>query len=279
MTDISVISNKRLDLENSNNYILSIRVSPDGFLFSILNHFSNTYLFFREVQVAVHLQTEKLKTLFETEAFLQKEYYRVILETCHAASTLMPALLFDSNKAAVYFNFDNATLPNHQVVYNNLSAYQVVNVFALDNTLFDLLELKLGKIEVLHQHTTLLAQNCVVQTAQSYPYRIYIQVHKGWFDMMLVKGNTLLLLNAYEHIGYNDILYFVLNGLKQFKIQPIEVALVLSGTDGAELEHLLSDYIGVVVKDERTDRAEFAPEFFTIPAHEYSNFFYIPFCE
>lgn len=279
MTEINV-SNKRLDLEKSNNYILSIRVYPDGFLFSILNHFSNTYLFFREVQVPVHLQAEKLESLLSSEDFLQCAYYRVILESCNPASTLMPVSLFDANKAEVYFVFDNNLNSTHQVCYNNLSLIQVVNIFSVERKIVELLDKRFGKVEKVHQQTALLAKSLSYpKNTDDHSYKLSLQIHKGWFDLMLVKDGALQLLNAFEYVGQNDILYFVLNALKQFKVQPVDVSLCLSGADCNDLEILLSDYIGKVVKDERTERAEFPPEFFTISAYQFSNFFYIPFCE
>lgn len=279
MTEIT-ISNKRLNLENSNNYILSIRVFPDGFLFSILDHFSNTYLFFKTFHVPTHLQVEKLETLLSKEDFLQTSFYRVIIESCHAHSTLMPAALFDANKANIYFEFDNELNANHQVVYNNVSLLQIVNIFSIDKSLVELLESKFGKVEILHQHTTLLDKSITdKQKSDEFKYQITLQIHKGWFDLMLLKGDDLLLLNAYEFTGINDVLYFVLNALKQFKVAPVDTLLRLSGEEATDFEAILSDYIGKVEKVERTQRAEFAPEFFTIPAHQFSNFFYTPFCE
>lgn len=274
------IFNKRLNLENTKNYILSIRTSPDGFLFSILDHFTNTYLYLKFSPVALYAQQKELETLFATEEFLKKKYHRVIFESCSAQSTLVPIALFDAQKAETFLAFDVTLDEREKVYFNMVSKLGIVNIYSVNCKIAALLSSNFANIEFLHHHSSFLLSSLASVIDKDYSVKVFLQVHHGWFDLLIIKSGELQLLNCFDFLGKNDLLYFVLNALKQYHISAVNVELILSGfAVEPEMALLLKDYIGKVSFADRPENIEFSTEFFAVPAHQFYNFYYTPFCE
>lgn len=274
------IFNKRLNLENTRNYILSIRTSSDGFLFSILDHFSNTYLYIKAFPVALYAQIAEMEALLKSEEFLNKSYFRVVFETCNAQSTLVPVAIFDAQKVEAFLAFDVSIDERDRVFYNLIHKLGVVNIYSVNSKMYSLLTERYSNLEQTHHHSSLLVSSFSAKSDPEFSVKLFLQIHKGWFDLLIIKSGELQMLNCFDYLGENDILYYVINALKQFQISPINVELVLSGyAVENQMETLLKDYIGKVSLADRPENIEFSPEFFSVSAHQFYNFYYTPFCE
>ena len=96
---------EKIDFSQSEQYTLSIRLSTDGFSFSIYNpiHDDSLSIIEKEINASSSL-TANLKTLFHESDFLNHPYKRVNIMMAGKRFTIAPLELFEEEQAELRQN-------------------------------------------------------------------------------------------------------------------------------------------------------------------------------
>ncbi len=115
-----------IDFGKSEQYTLSIRLSTDGFSFSIYNpiHDSSLSFFEKEVEASLSL-TANLKQAFRELDFLNHTYKRVNILMADKRFTLIPLELFEDDQSEMIFYHNHTPKENETVKYNILKKNKV----------------------------------------------------------------------------------------------------------------------------------------------------------
>ena len=110
-----------IDFTKSKQYTLSIRLSTDGFSFSIYNpiHDDSLSIIEKEINASSSL-TANLKTLFHESDFLNHPYKRVNIMMAGKRFTIAPLELFEEEQAELLFYHNHQKKENETVLYNCL---------------------------------------------------------------------------------------------------------------------------------------------------------------
>ena len=124
-----------IDYSKSEQYTLSIRLSTDGFSFSIYNpiHDSTLSFFEQEIDDSVSL-TANLKQAFRELKFLIHPYKRVNILLTGKRFTLVPLELFEDDQAEIFFHYNHPYRENETIQYNILKNQNLVVVFGMDRS-------------------------------------------------------------------------------------------------------------------------------------------------
>ena len=106
-----------IDFTKSKQYTLSIRLSTDGFSFSIYNpiHDDSLSIIEKEINASSSL-TANLKTLFHESDFLNHPYKRVNIMMAGKRFTIAPLELFEEEQAELLFYHNHQKKENPSVL-------------------------------------------------------------------------------------------------------------------------------------------------------------------
>ena len=129
-----------IDFTKSKQYTLSIRLSTDGFSFSIYNpiHDDSLSIIEKEINASSSL-TANLKTLFHESDFLNHPYKRVNIMMAGKRFTIAPLELFEEEQAELLFYHNHQKKENETVLYNILRKNNVAVIFGIDKSTYTFL--------------------------------------------------------------------------------------------------------------------------------------------
>jgi hypothetical protein len=219
-------------IEKILNNTLSIQVSLSGLSFCILNSQANTLTYFSSVLFEKDLNPVEvlnaLKNHLSTTKILQQDFATVRLVHENELSTLVPKPLFNDDCLADYLKFNSKILSNDYITHDDLTKGDIVNVYVpyvnINNFLYD----TFGAFEFNHYSTILL--NAIFEL-HKYKNEItmYVNIAKQHFEIIVIKGNNLILYNTFEYSTKEDFIYYILFTAEQLELDPEAFPLVLIG--------------------------------------------------
>lgn len=227
---------------------LSIQISLNGLSFCILNRSIHTIEFLQsehfEKKLPPFALLEKLKEAFSLYTELQGEFHNVLLIYQNELSTLVPKNLFDQNYIADYLKFNSKILKSDYISFDEIAVNDSVNVFVplvnINNYIFE----NFGAFKYKHS-SSILIDTLLQLNYSSTDQKVYINVSKGYFEMIALSKGKLQLYNAFEYVTKEDFIYYVLFTMEQLKMSPEEVDLVLFGEidEPSELYQIAYHYV------------------------------------
>ena len=127
--------NNKIDFSKSEQYTLSIRLSTDGFSFSIYNpiHESSLSFFEKEINASLSL-TANLKQIFRETDFLALPYKKVNILMADKRFTHVPAAFFEEDQAEILFYHNHSPKENEVVLHNVLPRNNMTVIFGMDKS-------------------------------------------------------------------------------------------------------------------------------------------------
>ena len=146
-----------IDFTKSKQYTLSIRLSTDGFSFSIYNpiHDDSFSVIEKEIDTSLSL-TANLKAVFHESDFLGHSYKRVNIMLASKRFTIVPLDLFEEEQADLLFYHNHQKRENETVIYNILKKNNVVIVFGIDRSAYSFLTEQYPEARFYSQSTPLI---------------------------------------------------------------------------------------------------------------------------
>jgi hypothetical protein len=219
-------------IEKILNNTLSIQVSLSGLSFCILNSQANTLTYFSSVLFEKDLNPVEvlnaLKNHLSTTKILQQDFATVRLVHENELSTLVPKPLFNNDCLADYLKFNSKILSNDYITHDDLTKGDIVNVYVpyvnINNFLYD----TFGTFEFNHYSTILL--NAIFELHKDKnEITMYVNIAKQHFEIIVIKGNNLILYNTFEYSTKEDFIYYILFTAEQLELDPEAFPLVLIG--------------------------------------------------
>ncbi|WP_455591393.1 DUF3822 family protein [Bacteroides sp.] len=226
-------------------HILSIRLSTDGFSFSIYNptQDANVSLYEKEINPSLSL-TANLKQAFRELAFLSATYRRVNVMMADKRFTLVPLELFDDDQSEVLFNHNHTKRENEIVQYNILKKNNVVVLFGMDKSAYQLLNEQFPEARFYSQSSTLI-EYFTVKSKLGNNRKMYASVRSEAIDLYCFEHGHLILANSYECRETADRVYYLLYIWKQLNFDQERDELHLTGllTDKENLMREIRKFI------------------------------------
>jgi hypothetical protein len=123
------------DFSKSEQYTLSIRLSTDGFSFSIFNPLGEGRFSFHEHGVDDSLSlTANLKQAFRETDWLKNPFRRINVLMAGKRFTFIPLEFFEDEQAETVFYHNHSRQDNELVQYNILHKNNIVVLFGMDKS-------------------------------------------------------------------------------------------------------------------------------------------------
>ena len=233
---------------NSNQYILSIRFSADGFYFAFLNpkakeNSDSSTRFIYKVDESLSF-TANLKHAIDELEWLSYQYKSVNIVISTQRFTLLPLDFFEDEHVETIFYYNFQHIDNEVVEYNIIQKNNIVILYGIDKALLALLYNQFPNAQVKAQAASLIEyvteRNYHVDKRQ-----MLCLIAKDSISIAAMERHNLLLCNSFSCNNTADRLYYLLGCWKQIGMNQLTDELLLadcvSKTD--ELKQELSRYV------------------------------------
>ena len=219
-----------IDFTKSKQYTLSIRLSTDGFSFSIYNpiHDDSFSVIEKEIDTSLSL-TANLKAVFHELDFLGHSYKRVNIMLASKRFTIVPLDLFEEEQADLLFYHNHQKRENETVIYNILKKNNVVIVFGIDRSAYSFLTEQYPEARFYSQSTPLI-EYFSVKSRLGNSKKMYVSVREEGIDIYCFERGHLLLANSFECFHTEYRIYYLLYAWKQLEFNQERDELHLTGT-------------------------------------------------
>jgi hypothetical protein len=232
--------NNKIDFSKSEQYTLSIRLSTDGFSFSVYNpiHESSISFFEKEVNPSLSL-TANLKEAFREMEFLTFSYKRVNIMMSGSRYTHVPFELFEDELAEPLFYHNHSGKENETVLYNVLSRNNIAVIFGMDKSAYQFLKDQYPDARFYSQASP-LSEYFSNKSRLGNSKKMYVSLRKSAMDLFCYERGHLLLANSFDCEQTSDRVYYLLYAWKQLGFDQERDELHLSGVM-AEKETFVSE--------------------------------------
>ena len=217
-----------LDINSTENYELSVELSPDNLSFCILDTIRNKFIMLRSSQPESDkkFSADELGEMIRKDDFLSRKYKKVNAVTPSPKFTVVPAPLFDPGRKDEYFLFNHILQENHIILVNKLNVPDSFLVYSQPITMNDLLKNAWPNVHP-HHHLKPFFEHLTTY-AKSPNDHLHIHVEHDFFNLILYSNNILTFCNSFTYRSISDILYYTLNTFKSLDVKQ-EATIFLSG--------------------------------------------------
>lgn len=158
--------------------------------------------------------------------------------------SLVPKVLFDPNELANYLKFNTKILANDLLEYDEIQAYEMVNVYIpfvnINNFIYD----QFGDFEFKH-HSTVLVSSLLGSSVSNSDGICFAYVTANELDLVILQNKKLLFYNNFAYNTPEDFLYYLLFTLEQLHFDPNQIKVRLFGDieEGDAVFSICQDYI------------------------------------
>lgn len=219
----------KIDFTISHQYTLSIRLSTDGFSFSIYNPINDHSVFFFEHAVDPDLSlTANFKKLMEKYACLHYTYKKINIVYESPRYTTVPLEFFEEERQEVVFYQNHPGMPQETVLYNLLRKNSAVVVFGLPKGLKKEME-ELLPAALFYHTVTPLCEYFSDKSRMGNNKKMFVTLCRDRIYVVCYERGKLLFSNAFTCKTIEDRLYYLLHIWKQLGFDQIRDEMHLAG--------------------------------------------------
>ncbi len=232
------------DLEKSNEYILSIQVSLDGFSFSIVRPSDQKLLCFKNSEIKISsnsLIARRFKEWINSENLLQKTFLKTRIVVFNDIFTLIPEHLHDNSYKQQLTNimFENSEKMN--ILETRIEKIDAKLLFHISKDLEKTFREIYSECDILHPVKLIVEHFPKDPIGKS----LFLYFNDKNLYFVLFENGNLLMANNFSINHTNDVIYYVLTVLKQLGFATKDTHLLYAGKSpySNEIETNLGVYL------------------------------------
>jgi len=197
-------------------------------------------------------------------------YQRTTLCFSSQKETLIPTTVFDRSYIEDYIKFNFQSIDNEVVLYDDIKELGIIHVYTINRALLNTLN-KIMPNAVIKNQKSVLIEKFYQHNGKM--CNMYVNTKQGSFDGVAFNEKGLLFANTFYYNSANDYIYYLMNIIKQLKLNPETLNLFLSGEIGKEdaIYNLIYKYIRNISFIQKPDEIELPLEI--TPYHYYLTIF------
>lgn len=220
---------EKLDFSKSAQYTLSIRLSTDGFSFSIYNPLNGSDFYYREYPVnRQRSMAANVKAFLANAEELNHPYKQTNILIHSSRYTPVPLELFEDEQAETIF-YQNLPHQNNEIILCNiLGKNELVILFSIDKLTHLYLSEHFPSARFFAAVSPQV-EELVGKSKQGNNYKLYANLHPDSTDVFCFNHGKLQLINSYATATVEDCCYYLLNVWKQLGYNQQQDELHLTG--------------------------------------------------
>ena len=199
-----------IDFTKSEQYTLSIRLSADGFSFSIHPPQKEAEVFFSSYPVNVsYSMTANLKKMIQTAKELKYTYGQINILIDTQRFTPIPFDLFEDEQTEQLFYQNFQRMDNETVLCNILGKSNIALIFGMDKHTHQLIHESFPHARIFACASP-LTEYFTYQSKGSNNRRLYVLFHPNRMEVFALDKGKLLLINSFNSKQNSDHIYYLL---------------------------------------------------------------------
>ncbi|MEG2150577.1 MAG: DUF3822 family protein [Bacteroidaceae bacterium] len=200
----------KIDFSKSEQYTLSIRLSTDGFSFSIYNPISDSSFCYIPLGIKSELpMAVNVKDIFQRLDFLQHPYKRINVLSVNHRFTLIPFEVFDEEQTEDILYQNHPKQENEIVLYNILKRANTVTTFSMDKSVHQLLEEQFNTVYFYSQASPLI-EYFAGKSRIGNSKKMYAYLRDNSLEIYCFDRGKLMLANSFNCNKTEDRMYYIL---------------------------------------------------------------------
>lgn len=231
--------------ELSTKSILSIRYATDGFSFCVHDAADKLVVFVHEPHAVDSREAAvaRLKNYVVNDAILNLRFKKVYIMPCFKEKLLVPGAFFDKNHVASLYTVNQEITPEDMLLYHHIEsidAYLIETIIASFN---DFIREHFPVTQIVNEAYPFI-QGAVAKALHD-TEQIFLDIQDNYFDLLFIRNTGIELFNSFSYKAATDIVYFLLNCIKECGIDKEKAHLSISGpvSQDNKLKELLSAYL------------------------------------
>ena len=217
-----------IDLAQSQKYDLSIRLTPNGFSFSITSATNSAVFYFKEIDFNNNLSfVENVKKVFFEVNLFTQHYRKTDVTVVSPFYTLVPENYFETTRAADFFTF-NINQEKEQILHNPAFHNSFHIVYNLNRELYSFLHRNLWN-PAFNFFTNHLLNYFRDHRSDTAVKRSFVDFHDNLISVLCFDGDKLLSVNTLPNTGSSNTLYFIASIWEQLPLDQLKDQLFISG--------------------------------------------------
>jgi hypothetical protein len=244
------------------NYDIVLLVDGNSCAYSIFDHGNNRFIAIESYRIPLPELIGQLQWLTSPARSL-----KIIIE--NSRSTLIPSPLFEESEKNSLLNFSLEPEEDEKVLIDRLTQLEMVNIFGVNNLLYDQLTKFFPGAQICHVSSVLIESIWMNFKNLIADKRIFIYVREAAFNMLIFDKKQLVFSNSFHFMTPEDLIYFVIFVMEQSDLNPEEVPVTLLGAIDVKTPHydLIFRYIRNVEFGSRNESTGFSYVFDDVPGH------------
>jgi hypothetical protein len=268
---------KSFDLENINNYHLSLQVYLKGFSFCLLDRERNKFIalgnyYFDKITTYTILLNE-IEEIFNNEELLKQNYQHVKLLFATPKYSYIPSPFFDSKQIENLFEFNHKKKHDDEIHSNYIFGNSSYTVYSVPRFIETFFKDKFPNLKIYHHSCPLIEEILLKEKLNTPKPRVFLNILPDIFDFIIIEEGKLKLFNSFAYNSNTDFQYFVLNTFDQLSLSPIDIPVSIMGIikrDDIKIENL-KKFIRQINYYSKPTHFEYAYGFNDIPDHYFIN--------
>lgn len=265
--NITSFYKKNVNFANTENFHLSIEVSPTNLKYTLLNTENLEYLLFKSVEVG-----NNLLTAIGSEEILKQTFFSTSMCYSNFPTTIVPNELYSEINKERYLQFisdKKGTIKTDKIHQNNATTIYSVK----ENIVHLMNQIQSGVIE--KNSSTIIIEQLIKQYKNLTEKTAFLFINRKNIELIILKKGELILHNYFDVNNSIDVLYYTLFGFNQLKMNPEESNLYLFGNieKGDENYILIYDYIRNIKFGSLSNSLSFNEELKRVSQHQNFSLF------
>ncbi|MDR2918107.1 MAG: DUF3822 family protein [Tannerella sp.] len=233
-----------LTVENSQRYIVSIRLCSDGFSFAGYIPSEQDSFFYRRInldQTKPYLKA--LKDCFSEYPFFTYTYKKYYIVLADRQYTLAPENVFLEKQASTLMSFVFSSSED-KVLHTLQKDLDIEVVFAIHSEIYDFFSSELINPRFIHNIVPILSL-CRKHNLSCFPKQLYVVMHEGIMNAVCFDKGALIFANSFNYSDSADIVYYILYIWKQAGLDQMKDELFLYANSAMfhGLKGILQNYL------------------------------------
>lgn len=270
-----------LDINSTENYRLTVQMSPDDLSLSILDTLRNKFILIRsyEPEPGNRFDDAGMEEIISRDDFLTRRFKKVHIVTPSPKSILVPSPLYEDSRRVEYFRFNFCPDEGHIVMANRIQDPDASLLFTVPQSRVELIQSRFPGSGPMH-HLKPLLRAVAGSRRPSGGNHIHIHLENDFFNMIIYDQNSLRFCNAFNYQSLPDIQYYVFYVIKRLNIGQDEVIHFSGKTDRHErMAHDFSRYARNIRYAEPAGNFTFSYVFTEKLRNKFYNLFMVLNCE
>lgn len=232
-----------IDLGHSEKYVLSIRIKPSGFMFSITDPDSRRNYCLRETTFSGdgNMLENVQRIIFEL-GFLTQEYKQTNVVIVSKDYDLVPASYFDRKKKEHLFNYTHFDKSDY-ILSGLINTQDVIMLYAVGEDLHHFLSRNLWNPVFFHHANLLIDLFGEKSKIKANKSKMYLNFHDDLMDVFCFSGTRLVHSLTYENESPDNQAYYILKLWERFGFDQMQDYIYMAGRNDAQVMARLQLYI------------------------------------